>query len=404
MKNPYYTFIICIGLLLSFVACKENKPNKTGGIPIEKTMADTTLSGLNFKDFTDTLDGIPIQLYVLRNKNGMEATFTNYGQRLVSLMVPDRNDKLSDVVLGFSTLAQYQKGNGNYFGSIIGRYGNRIGKGRFEIDGKTYTLALNNGENHLHGGVKGFESVPWHVTGQSGNSISFHRVSPDMEEGYPGNLDVSVTYNLTDANELKITYEATTDKKTPVNLTNHSYFNLKGAGTSDVNDHLLQINSDRFLAVDKGLIPTGEIVPVAGTPFDFRQAKSIGQDLDQDFEQLKVSNGYDHSFVINEGPQNEAGLVFAARLTEPVSGREMEVFTSEPAVQIYGGNFLDGSVSGKKGMAYPFRGSICLETQHYPDSPNREAFPNTILDPGEVYKSETVYKFSTAEPSDNSGG
>ena len=303
MKNPYSLFVIGIGLIVSFMACKENKPKNEGVIPTEKTMADTTLSGLNFKDFTDTLDGIPIQLYVLRNKNGMEATFTNYGQRLVSLMVPDRNGKLTDVVLGFSSLAEYQKGNGNYFGSIIGRYGNRIGKGQFVIDGKTYSLARNNGDNHLHGGVKGFESVPWHVTDHSEKRISFHRVSPDMEEGYPGNLDVRVTYDLTDTDELIISYEATTDKKTPVNLTNHSYFNLKGAGNGDVNDHVLQINADNFLPVDKGLIPTGKIVPVAGTPFDFRLPKPIGRDLGQDYDQLKVANGYDHSFVLNKLPQ-----------------------------------------------------------------------------------------------------
>lgn len=395
MKNPYYPFIICIALMLSCTACKEKEPTKTGLTLTANTMADTTLSGLKFKDFTDTLDGIPVQLYVLKNKNGIEASFTNYGQRLVSLMIPDRNGNFKDVVLGFSTLAEYKKGNGNYFGSIIGRYGNRIAGGKFDIDDTTYNLALNNGENHLHGGVKGFESVPWEVEEASEGNITFHRISPDMEEGYPGNLDVRVTYNLTDTDELIISYEATTDKKTPVNLTNHSYFNLKGAGKGDVNDHVLQINADSFLPVDKGLIPTGEMFPVAGTPFDFRQPKPIGRDLGQDYDQLKVANGYDHSFVLNKKPKLGNSLVLAARLTEPASGRLMEVYTTEPAVQIYGGNFLDGSGFGKKGMSYPFRGSICLETQHFPDSPNRKEFPNTILAPGEVYRSETGYKFST---------
>lgn len=394
MKNPYYQFAICIALMLAYSACKEKEPANTGLTPTEKTMADTTLSGLKFKDFTDTLDSIPVQLFVLKNKNGIEASFTNYGQRLVSLMVPDRNGTFTDVVLGFSTLEEYKKGNGNYFGSVIGRFGNRIAGGQFEIDGTTYKLALNNGENHLHGGVKGFESVPWEVVEATENSITFHRISPDMEEGYPGNLDVRVTYLLTDSNELKIHYEATTDKKTPVNLTNHSYFNLKGAGNGNVNDHLLQINADRFLPVDTGLIPTGALIPVAGTPFDFRKEKPLGRDVAVDYEQLKVGHGYDHSFVINKEPQKEEGVVFAARLTEPISGRQLEVYTTEPAVQIYGGNFLDGSSIGKKGLSYPFRGSICLETQHFPDSPNRKDFPNTILEPGQTYTSETIYKFS----------
>lgn len=382
-------------LLLGTLSCKEKSTKNETDQNMVQPQSDTTLSGISKANFEQIVDEKPVSLYVLSNKNGMEATFTNYGQHLVSLMVPDKNGKMEDVVLGAANLEGYKKPSGKYFGSVIGRYGNRIAKGRFTVDGTTYELAKNNGENHLHGGIKGFESVVWDVDSIAPNYIRFHRLSPDMEEGYPGNLDVKVDYTLTDSNELKINYLATTDKKTPINLTNHSFFNLKGAGNGTIDDHLLQVNADSFNAVDAGLIPTGELMPVVNTPFDFRTPKTLGQDIGADFPQLKIGNGYDHNFILNSGPKNEDGLVFAAKVIEPKSGRVMEVFTSEPGVQVYTGNFLDGTTLGKKGKPYVFRGSICLETQHYPDSPNQKAFPNTILAPGETYRSTTIYKFST---------
>jgi aldose 1-epimerase len=395
MKITIFPKLLVVFLLLGTFSCKEkttkNEPDKNTVL----SQPDTTRSGIAKADFERMVDEKPVSLYVLTNKNGMEATFTNFGQHLVSLLVPDRNGNMEDVVLGAATLEGYEKPSGKYFGSVIGRYGNRIANGQFTLDGTTYALAKNNGKNHLHGGLKGFESVVWDVDSLALNYIRFHRISPDMEEGYPGNLDVTVDYTLTDNNELKINYLATTDKKTPVNLTNHSFFNLKGAGNGTIDDHIVQINADSFNAVDEGLIPTGEPMPVENTPFDFRIPKTIGQEIGADFPQLKIGNGYDHNFILNSGPKNKDGLVFAAKVIEPKSGRVMEVYTSEPGVQVYTGNFLDGTTLGKKGKPYVFRGSICLETQHFPDSPNQVAFPSTILAPGQEYKSTTVYKFST---------
>jgi len=379
--------------ILGFIGCKgENKKSEIT-TTVENTVNDTTRSGIALADFNATVEGDSVSLYVLKNANGLEATFTNYGQRLVSLMVPDKNGDFEDIALGYSTLKEYQVGNGGYFGAVIGRYGNRIAKGKFDLDGTTYTLATNNGENHLHGGIKGFESVVWKVDSVAQNYIGFSRTSPDMEEGYPGNLDVTVNYTLTDDNELKIEYHATTDKKTHVNLTHHSYFNLKGAGSGNIHDHLLQINADRFNAVDETLIPTGELMPVANTPFDYRTIKSINKDFGGDHPQFKIANGIDHNFILNEQPKNNEGLVFAAKVIEPASGRTLEVFTDEPGVQIYSGNFFDGSTVGKKGKTYDFRASICLETQHFPDSPNQKDFPSTVLEPGQEYQSTTVYRF-----------
>ncbi|MBT8183419.1 MAG: galactose mutarotase [Eudoraea sp.] len=356
----------------------------------------TTISGLAYNDFVDTLNNIPVKLYVLKNKNGVEAAFTNYGQRLVSLMIPDKNGQLEDVVLGFPTLDEYTSGKGRFYGAMVGRYGNRIANAAFTIDGTTYQLAKNNGENHLHGGNVGFESVVWEVLSATDNHISFRRRSPDMEEGYPGNLDVRVDYTLDDNNALKIEYTATTDKKTHVNLTHHSYFNLKGAGNGNVQDHLLMLNADGYTPVDEGLIPLGHIADVKGTPFDFRTEKTIGQDAESDHEQIRLGGGYDHNFVINTNAADQDGIALAARLTEPVSGRVMEVFTNEPGVQFYGGNFHD-NLSGKQNKRYEFRGALCLETQHFPNSPNQENFPSTLLEPGDTYKSVCIYKFSTAE-------
>ena len=342
--------------------------------------------------FGKTADGQAVDLYTLTNPNGLEAAITNYGGIVVRLKTPDRNGQLADVVLGFDTLDDYLKGH-PYFGAIIGRYGNRIAKGRFQLNGVEYKLAVNNGENHLHGGLKGFDKVVWNardVSTAEAPALELTYTSKDGEEGYPGTLHVTVVYTLTPANELKIDYAATTDKDTIVNLTNHSYFNLAGQGEGDILGHELMINASRFTPVDAGLIPTGELRSVEGTPFDFRKPVAIGARINQDDQQLKYGNGYDHNFVLD---RTGDGLVLAARVTEPKSGRVMEVYTTEPGIQFYSGNFLDGSNKGKGGKIYRRRYGFCLETQHFPDSPNKPNFPSTALRPGAKYQSTTVYRF-----------
>jgi len=352
-------------------------------------------SNINPENFEAKIDGKKTKLFVLKNKNGLEATFTNFGQRLVSLMVPDKNGVFDDVVLGFSNLEGYKTARGNYFGATIGRYGNRIANGEFKIDNITYILPINNGKNHIHGGLKGFNNVVWDANQTNSDEIEFSRISPDMEEGYPGNLTVSVHYKLTDDDELQINYKATTDKPTIVNLTNHSFFNLAGEGNGNVNNHLLTINADSYTPVNQDLIPTGEILEVKGTPFDFTTEKPIGQDLDREHQQLEYSKGYDQNFVLNSTPKNNNnGLVLAAKVTEPNSGRVMEVFTNEPGIQFYESNFLDGGAMGKSGKPYIYRGALCLETQHFPNSPSQPNFPSTLLRTNEVYLSTCVYKFS----------
>jgi aldose 1-epimerase len=346
------------------------------------------------KPFGKTPDGQQVDLYVLTNKGGVEAAITTYGGAVVSLKVPDRNGKLGDVVLGYDSAEGYVNDK-SYFGAIVGRYGNRIGHAQFSLDGKTYTLAKNNGENSLHGGIKGFNKAVWvakEISMKGGQSLKLSYLSKDGEEGFPGNLKVSVTYTLTDANALQIEYSATTDKKTVVNLTNHSYFNLAGPGSGDILGHQLMIQADQLTPVDAGLIPTGELRDVAGTPFDFREATAIGARIDQDEEQLKLGGGYDHNFVLRRAAYVEESL--AARAVEPTSGRVLEVWTTEPGVQFYTGNFLDGTAKGKDGIAYTKRSAFCLETQHYPDSPNQPKFPSVILNPGERYHTITAYKFS----------
>jgi aldose 1-epimerase len=335
----------------------------------------------------------PVDLYILTNAKGTQARITNYGGIVVSLLVPDRKGKLDDVVLGYDTVDQYVA-NSPYFGAIIGRYGNRIGKGKFTLDAREYTLATNNNENHLHGGKKGFDKVVWKAKGlltDKGPGLMLTYWSRDGEEGYPGNLSVTVTYLLTDANELMIHYQAASDARTPVNLTNHSYFNLAGQGTGDILKHELLLYADRYTPVDKGLIPTGELRSVAGTPFDFRKMIAVGKHIGQDDEQLKFGLGYDHNWVLNKKP-GEMGL--AARVSERTTHRMMEVLTTEPGVQFYSGNFLDGSNVGKGGKAYTHRYGFCLETQHFPDSPNKPNFPSTILEPGKEYSTTTIYRFS----------
>ena len=346
------------------------------------------------KSFGKTPDGQPLDLYVLTAKGGAEAAITNYGGAVVSLKVPDRNGKLADVVLGYDNADGYVNDK-SFFGALVGRYGNRIGHAQFALDGKTYTLAKNNGENSLHGGIKGFNKAVWTakiIPAKDGQSLELSYLSKDGEEGFPGNLKVSVIYTLTDSNALRITYSATSDKKTVVNLTNHSYFNLAGQGSGDILGHLLIIQADKFTPVDAGLIPTGEFRDVAGTPFDFRKELAIGARIDQDEEQLKLGGGYDHNFVLQRSNDPEESL--AARVLEPVSGRVLEVWTTEPGVQFYTGNFLDGKTIGKGGVTYPRRSAFCLETQHFPDSPNQPKFPSAVLNAGERYHTITTYKFS----------
>ncbi len=341
--------------------------------------------------------GEPVALYRLRNARGAEATITNYGGILVSLKMPDRNGKFDDVVLGLGDFVSYVTKNNPYLGALIGRYGNRIAKGRFTLNGVEYKLAVNNGENHLHGGIKGFDKVVWtgrQIKTKAGPAVVLTYLSKDGEEGYPGNLNVRVVYTLTNNNELKIDYSATTDKDTVTNLTHHSYFNLAGEGNGDILNHLVTINADRFVPTDAGSIPTGELRNVAGTPFDFRKATAIGARINQDDEQLKFGNGYDHTWVIDGMP---GSLRLAATAYEQTSGRVMQVWTTEPGVQFYTGNFLDGTLTGKSGKVYSRRTGFCFETQHYPDSPNQPSFPTTTLKKGATYKSTTIYRFSAKQ-------
>ena len=343
------------------------------------------------QEFGKTAQGEAVDLYVLKNKNGVEAAITNYGATVVSLKTPDAKGAFADIVLGFDNLQGYLSPE-PYLGAVVGRYGNRIAKGKFKLDGKEYSLPINNGANSLHGGIKGFDKVVWQGEAKGENAVVLSYLSKDGEEGYPGNLSVKVTYTLTDSDDLHIDYFATTDKDTVVNLTNHSYFNLAGQGTGDILSHEMQLNADRFTPVDAGLIPTGELKPVEGTPFDFRKSTAIGARIEDADEQMKLGGGYDHNFVLNRGAEP---LALAARATETKSGRVLEVWTAEPGVQFYTGNFLDGTVHGKGGVAYQKRFGFCLETQHYPDSPNHPDFPTTTLKPGQEYKTTTVWKFRT---------
>jgi aldose 1-epimerase len=385
------TKIIAVGAfgllaLMGLTACKGNKADLPEPAAVGEPAEGGTAMDVQKQPFGQTPDGTAVEIYALTNDKGLRAHIMTYGATLVSLEVPDRTGKLGDIVLGYEALDGYIK-NSPYFGSIVGRYGNRIAKGRFTLDGATYQLATNNGENHLHGGIKGFDKVVWKaepVREAGAVGVKFSYLSTDGEEGYPGNLAVTVVYSLTNANELRISYEATADKATPVNLTHHSYFNLAGGG--DVLGHELTINAEGYTPVDAGLIPTGEIRPVKDSPFDFTTPHSIGERIAQ------VEGGYDHNFVLRGG----GGMMdLAVRVYEPKSGRIMEISTTEPGLQFYSGNFLDGTITGKGGKAYLKHCGFCLETQHFPDSPNKPNFPSTILRPGAVYKSLAIHKFST---------
>lgn len=374
-----YLRILSVAMALSIVVSAGCSSRTTAST--EMKASEKTLWG-------KTPDGRDVELYTLKNARGAEARIMNYGGVVVSLKVPDRQGTMGDIVAGFDKYDDYLKPP-PYFGAIIGRYGNRIGNARFRLDGVEYVLAKNDGPNQLHGGTRGFDKRLWQASLLSPQSLELKYLSKDGEEGYPGNLNATVRYTLTDANELKIEYSAVTDKDTVVNLTNHSYFNLASDG--DILNHEVWINADRFTPVDRGLIPTGELKSVAGTPFDFRKATAIGARIGEKDQQLTFAGGYDHNWVLN---RTGSGLELAARVVEPKSGRVMEVLTTEPGLQFYTGNFLDGTLKGK-GRTYTRRSAFCMETQHFPDSPNKPDFPSTVLKPGSTYQSTTVYRFST---------
>jgi len=379
-----FVLVVTVVCMPGLPGCKKKTPT-----PKEPEVKETRLMGAHKESFGQTPDGRGVDLYTLTNTNGLRAKITNYGAILVSLEVPDRDGNLADITLGYDNLDDYIE-RGAFFGATVGRYANRIGSAKFVLDGTEYKLAANNGENHLHGGIKGFDKVVWKLDDLKAESnealVKMSYISEDGEEGYPGNMACTVTYTLTKDNELKISYEAETDKTTVVNLTNHSYFNLAGQGTGDVLGHELMLNADKYTVFDEGLIPTGEIKSVKGSPLDFTLPMSIGARIEQ------VGNGYDNNYVLNSGGGT---LALAARVYEPTSGRVMEVYTTEPGVQLYTGNFLDGTLTGKAGKVYKKHYGFCLETQHFPDSPNKPNFPSAVLLPGQKYTSVTVHKFST---------
>ena len=334
------------------------------------------------------VNGKDVYSFVLKNRGGMIVTLTNFGATVMSINLMDGKPN-PNVVLGYPSLDGYQTKEDPYFGAVVGRYGNRIAKGHFKLGGKEYTLATNNGPNSLHGGNKGFDKRVWDVKESAPDHVTFHYLSPDGEEGYPGNLNVTVTYSLNDKNELRIDYTATTDKPTVLNITNHTYFNLAGEGSGDILKHQVMLNADKFTPVDSTLIPTGDLKPVADTPFDFRKPHAIGERINEKDQQLEYGKGYDHNFVLNG-----SGMRLAARVTEPTTGRVLEVSTDQPGVQLYTGNFLDGKIKGTSGKTYNFRGGFCLETQHFPDSPNHPNFPSTELKPGQTFRSTTIFAFT----------
>jgi aldose 1-epimerase len=383
-------WLVCLWLTSLLAGCSQEPPPAPKAPPTPQEKSSNTISKAPFGTLPD---GTAVDLFTMVNANGMEVRATNYGGIITALLVPDGDGKLGDITLGFGSFDEYIK-NPPYFGALIGRYGNRIARGQFKLDGQTYKLPQNDGPNTLHGGVTGFDKVVWQAEPfETENSVGviFTYTSKDGEEGFPGNLTTRVTYTLTDDNELSFDYHATTDKPTVVNLTQHAYFNLAGEGNGDVLGHEFTLFASEYTPVGKGLIPTGKIEPVADTPFDFRNKVVLGSRINADHPQIKLAGGFDHNFVIQ---RKEPGLTLAARVSEPTTRRVMEVHTTEPGVQFYTGNFLDEKVMSKSGKPYVKHGGFCLETQHYPDSPNQPEFPSTVLRPGEQYTSRTVYKFS----------
>jgi aldose 1-epimerase len=394
MKNIVLNVLTGIFILSLLTGCSQkssdNEQQTDSTQTTATTQAEKNTMNLKKEAFGKMEDGREVHLYTLTNKNGMTVKITNYGGIVTSIITPDKNGSPGDVVLGFDNLSSYTKEH-PFFGALVGRYGNRIAKGRFTLEGKTYKLATNNGENHLHGGKMGFDKALWEVqeiNNVDAPGLKLTYMSKDGEEGYPGNLTTTVTYTLTNDNELKIDYTAQTDKSTPVNLTNHSYFNLAAGQADNALNHMITINADKFTEVNDNLIPTGKLPSVKGTPMDFTQPHSIGERISQ------VKGGYDHNYVLNKTGE---GLSLAATVYEPLTGRYMEVFTTQPGVQFYSGNFLNGSLTGKDGKKYVKNYGFCLETQHFPDSPNQASFPTTILKPGETYNHTTTYKFSTKQ-------
>jgi len=372
--------LILMGIAALMISSCSNQPK-----------SETTLSGLDPKAFETKVNDHSVNLYTLKNKNGMEVCITNFGGRIVSVMVPDKNGNMKDVVLGFDSIADYVNIPSD-FGASIGRYANRIKDGKIVIDGDTIQLPQNNFGHCLHGGPKGWQYQVYEAKQIDGTKLELVRQSPDGDENFPGNVTAKVTYTLTDDNSIDISYEATTDKKTVINMTNHSYFNLSGDAQKPITDHLLYVNADKFTPVDSTFMTTGEILDVKGTPMDFTVAKTVGQDIDKyEYDQLKNGNGYDHNWVLNTNGDIKQ---VAARLTSPVSGITLEVYTDEPGIQVYSGNFLDGTVRGKKSIVYNQRAAICLETQHYPDSPNKPEWPSVLLEPGKTYRSHCIFKFT----------
>jgi aldose 1-epimerase len=382
-----FRYVTAAAVVLFNQACVTTSTARNGVTPVTRA------------PFGRLADGGSAELFTLRNAHGIEVQLTNYGGIITALRTPDRAGHFDDIVLGYDDLAGYVKSS-PYFGAIVGRYGNRIARGLFTLDGTTYKLAVNNGPNSLHGGLRGFDKVIWNAapfTNDQGTGVALDYTSADMEEGFPGRLHSRVTYTLTADDRLVVDYVATTDKATPVNLTQHTYWNLAGSARRDILGHELTINADSMTPVDSTLITTGEISPVAGTPFDFRTPTPIGARVDQrQNTQIRYGNGYDHNFVLNRGGAAGDALVHAARLVEPSSGRTLDIATTEPGLQFYSGNFLDGTITGKSGQVYKFRYGIALETQHYPDSPNHPNFPSTILRPGQQYHTRTVFQFGVA--------
>jgi aldose 1-epimerase len=380
--------IILPACILSLAAC--NQPANKTSITSAMTDSTTSITLPPSAGFEKTIDGKQAHLYILKNKNGIQAAITNYGAHLISLAVPDKAGKLTDVVIGFDDIEGYKKSLSAYYGATIGRYGNRIAKGHFVLDGKGYDLFINNKPNTLHGGKKGFNDVVWDADQINDHTIALTYLSKDMEEGYPGNLKCKVTYELTDDNAVKISYEATTDKNTIVNLTNHSYFNLNGIGSGTILNHTVQLKAGNFTPVDTTLIPTGKIAPVAGTPFDFSTATAIGARIAESDEQLKNGKGYDHNFVLDKHDITTP----VATVVGDKSGIKLEIFTEEPGLQFYSGNFMNGGNTMLGGKKDDYRTGFAMETQHYPDSPNQPQFPSTELKPGQIYKTTTIYKLS----------
>ncbi|MBN2064909.1 MAG: galactose mutarotase [Sedimentisphaerales bacterium] len=393
MKKAKSVFMVLLVALAAgmVTSCQKDSDQAATGDACCPATGELAISS---KPFGTTADGQNVDIYTLSNSNGIKAQIMTYGGIMVTLETKDREGKFGNILLGFDDLEGYF-GESPYFGALIGRYGNRIASGKFTLDGVEYTLAQNDNGNHLHGGLKGFDKVVWTaepVKSDDSVALKLHYVSKDMEEGYPGNLDVTMTYTLTNKDELIFDYEATTDKATVVNLTNHNYYNFNG-GKSDILDHVLMVNADNYTPVVEGLIPTGEIAPVKGTPFDFTIPTAIGARVNDDNEQLKLGGGYDHNFVLNQ--KNAGEMTLAADVYDPATGRGMEIHTQEPGVQFYCGNFLDGTLKGHNGDVYNLRFALCLETQHFPDSPNQPDFPSTVLKPGETYKTRTIQKFYT---------